>query len=176
MILYYAAHEAWPLPSGGTLSAQAVSADPVLSLDNVSGAPGTVVTTTLRAADLQDWAGGDWIIAYDPTLVAEVTQVSVAGLSAGAPSQFYDDGAGLLRIAVAKGSAVSGDGALATISLRLASTPARDSASLTMATAKLNDVYGRDFSTSALQHTVTRQNGTVGITRFIYLPLVLRNH
>jgi len=174
MILYYAAHQQWPVPSGSTQSSQAASAGPVLSLDDVSGAPGVVAITTLRASDLQDWAGGDWVIAYDPALVKEITDVSAADLSTGAPLQFYDNSAGLLRIAVARGTAVSGDGALATISLRLAPAPAHDNASLAMAKAQLNDVFGRDFSTSALQRTVTRQNGMVSIAHFVYLPLVLR--
>jgi Tol biopolymer transport system component len=185
LIVYYAANHQWPIPTQPGLQAAApgYAAGEVtkLSLDPVSGSPGDVVTTTLRAENLSGWAGGDWIITYNPALVAQVLRVSVTGLASNSPAAYHDDRQGNLHIAIARNVPVDGDGALATIVIRLgASTKARSPFSITganftlnMAQVKLHDIYGRDFVNSSLQGTIQRQSGSVSLQRLLFLPLVI---
>ena len=177
MILYYVAHGHWPAPDGGSLQLHAANANPLLSLDDVSGMPGATVETILRAENVSDWAGGKMVIVYDTALVEEITTVEALGLTADFALMFHDDGAGLLYITLADNAPVAGDGTVATIRMRLASDARLGSnAPLVLAEARLNDVAGRDFATSALQRTVIRQNGQVNIWQpRIYMPLILRN-
>ncbi len=178
MILYYALHGRWPVPGSGVRSFHAPNANPiVLSLDEVSGPPGGTVRASLRAEELYDWAGGEFAIAYDLRLVAGITNVQTAELADGFQVEFYDDGAGLLRIAIAQGAQdPGGSGEVLTFDIQLASNaPAGALASLTLLEARLNDVYGRDFGTSVLQRTISRHNGAVHIVQRVYLPLILRN-
>jgi murein DD-endopeptidase MepM/ murein hydrolase activator NlpD/fibronectin type 3 domain-containing protein len=184
MILYYAAHQSWPLPdnipANRTAALNAASGsqiNPILSPDDTQGLPGAVVTTTLRAQNLSGCTGAEFTIVYDRALVSGIIDVTATGLATGFDSEYHDDSAGILHISLTEeGDVLSGSGALAVISLRLASdAPIGDSAPLALAEARLNDVMGRDFATSAIQRTVERHNGAVSITaRRIYLPVVLR--
>jgi hypothetical protein len=180
MILYYAIHHEWPSLSIGSSSLRAAIAAPVrLSLGNVNGEPGTVVTTTLKAENLSNWAGGEFVIAYDPTLVESIVNVSVTGLAQNFSIQFHDDGAGLLYIALADDTPVSGSGALLTISLALAPGAVDgQNAPLALAEAQLNDDVGRDFATSALQQPIERQNGQLQIGAIqpgvVYIPIIFK--
>ncbi len=179
MIFYYAVHGNWPpLPVTGS-SLQAAAGPVQLDLDDVNGQPGQVVATTLRAQNLSGWAGGKFVIAYDLSVVESITNVAVTGLATGFAIQFHDDGAGLLYIALADDIPVSGSGALATISLRIASNATDGSrAPLTLAEAELNDVSGRDFVTSALQQIIQRDSGEVrigaGESNQVYLPIIIK--
>ncbi len=184
LILHYAAHGSWPSSLGHPPEGQSPAApgELVVSLDDVGGAPGTVVETTVRVEGLADGAGGEFIIAYDRSLVQAITGVEPTGLAADFALEFYDTGQGLLHIAMADDGAVSGSGPLATISIHLAAdAPIGSSAPLALAGVRLHDDRGRDFATSELQRSIDRQNGVVYVqyvqqpgTR-IYLPMVMRS-
>ncbi len=179
MILYYAVHEAWPTLSLAGMTAEDVTncGDPVLlSLDSVRGKPGEVVQLLLRAENLSDWAGGEFLVVYDPGVVEDIVDVEAAGLGSGFAVQYHDDGTGLLRIALADGAPTSGSGALATISLQIASAPfSSGSTPLNLAEAHLNDLVGRDFATSVMQRAIVRHSGELRIgTECRYLPLILK--
>ena len=157
---------------------QATAGSVELDLDDVNGQPGSVVTTILRAQNLSGWAGGKFVIIYDPAVVEGITNVTTTGLAKDFSIQFHD-GAGLLYIALADDTPVSGSGALATITLRIAPTAANGShAPLILAEAKLNDLSGRDFATSALQQLIQRNNGEVSIGAEqpgqVYLPVIVK--
>jgi hypothetical protein len=120
----------------------------------------TVACATFGRVDL--WAPTAWAVP-DDTASFSLT--------------FRDDDAGLLYIALANDESVSGSSLLATVRMRLASeAPIVASAPLALAVARLNDLAGRDFATSALQHRVGRRSGQLNIKLSqIYLPVVLRN-
>lgn len=179
MILYYAAYQKWPVPNNTSqrLVVDVTKADDlVISLGNIVGAPGETIELALRAENLSDWAGGQIAIVYDPALVEEIISVEVADLAAGSALEFFDDGKGLLRIALARGDSVMGGGKLATIRLCLSSSAtAGISSPLILAETQMNDLVGRDFTTSSLQRTITRVNGQVTIGQHgIYLPFIVR--
>jgi hypothetical protein len=147
----------------------------VLSLDDVSGAPGSIVQTNLRAENLLDWAGGEFIIAYDAMVIDGIANVETAGLGSSLALQHHDDGAGLLHIALADGTPISGSGVVATISLHIApNLSGGSSAVLALADARLNDVAGRDFATSSLQQTIIRYSGELQVNSYVYLPIVIK--
>jgi hypothetical protein len=184
MILYYAAHQSWPLPDNtpaNRIAALNATNGPqinsILSLDDAKGLPGAVITTTLRVQNLSGCTGAEFTIVYDRALVSGIIDVTATGLATGFDSEYHDDGAGMLRVALTEeGDVLSGSGVLVVISMRLASdAPIGGSAPLALAEARLNDVMGRDFATSAIQRTVERHNGVVSIIAHrIYLPVVLR--
>jgi PKD repeat protein len=182
-ILYYAANGHWP--AAPALQAQlsaATAGGPRLQIDPASGAPGGTATVTISASQLADWAGGTLAIAYDPALVAGIQGVSAAGAAQGFAVQYYDDGAGLLHVALASSQPVSASGAVLRITLRLAAgQPSGAHAPLVLAEARLNDLLGRDFATSALNRPIERVSGELRVEtpsastqRYIYLPLARR--
>jgi Leucine-rich repeat (LRR) protein len=179
MILYYAVNGAWPLPpaNSGRRRAGVRSGGPttVLSLDDVSGTAGAVVTTTLRAKGLSQWSGGDWTIAYDRSLITRIVGVAPAGLARNATLAYRDDGQGRLWISAAQSAPVSGDGPLAVVTLQLAAHPGAASGTLSLASAALSDPYGRDYVLSAMQGTIERQNATVSAGNTIYLPVMVHS-
>ncbi len=179
MILDYAATGTWPssAPSGiqSVELRSETSNTVVLSLDDVINIQGDVAQTTLRAENLSDWAGGEFVIVYDPRAIDAITNVEVTDLASGFAVQYHDEGIGLLHIALASDVPASGSGALARISFHLA--PGAFSVgktTLALAVANLNDVAGRDFATSALQRTVIRDSGELRVGFPIYLPLIIK--
>ncbi|HET7157809.1 MAG TPA: cohesin domain-containing protein, partial [Burkholderiales bacterium] len=181
MILYRAVHGSWPSLPGAEQKLRAASASGTtrLTLDAPTGAPGATVAVALRADNLVDWAGGTLVIAYDPAMVG-VAGVATMGMAQGFGLQYYDDGAGLLRIALADGTAVQGGGALLQIRLKIApSVGEKSQTALVLAQAQLNDGLGQDFATSALGRTIERSDGAVRVSsqdqqHRTYLPTVFR--
>lgn len=178
MILYYAANGVWPLPPA-TMSAYRQSAGltapiTIVSLDSISGNPGAIVITTLCVENLQDWAGGDFVITFDPRLVANVTNVTAAGLASTSPLQYRYSSDGSLKISIARSASISGTGALATITLKLTANAVVHTSPLVLAGVRFHDPYGRDFELSAIQGTINRQNGSVNVNFTVFLPTVKR--
>ena len=184
MILYHVVHNEWPLVPPGHNSDQVQADGPVtLTLDDITGVPGTIVHTTLRAENLSNWAGGKFTIIYDTSMVEKITAVTATGLSSGFTAEFNDDGAGQVQFALANDTSITGSGPLATISIKLAANATMgDKTILRLAEADLNDLSGRDFATSALQETIRRTDGQLEIgdntgqpaKHFIFLPLIIR--
>ncbi len=186
MILYHAAHQEWPTITENNASVLLAAAttdanNPTISIQDVVAAPGSTAATTVNAQDLDEWAGGDFAIAYDTDMVQGIANVAVTDFTSGFGLSFNDNGDGLLRVSLANGAPLTGDGALFTISVTLANdATVGETSILALSDARLNDIVGRDFATSALQKTVTRENGqiTVGDSvgepteRKVYLPLV----
>ena len=176
MILYYAANDAWPIPPGAASAYRPAAGSDTptttVSLDSVSGNPGASVVATLRVEDLQDWAGGDFVITFDPRLVANVTSVTATGLAISSPLQYQYSSNGSLKISIARSASVSGTGALATITLKLAAPPVVHTSPLALAGVRFHDPYGRDFALSAIQGTIIRQNGIVKENYAVFIPSV----
>ncbi|MCP4537875.1 MAG: hypothetical protein GY832_12090 [Chloroflexi bacterium] len=179
MILYYAVNGNWPpLPGSGNMLALTTSAPIITSLDNAVGDPGETVSATLHATNLTEFAGGEFIVIYDTSLVTGTATVAMTGLAKDFSLAFFDNGAGILHITAANDTPISGNGAIAIISLLITpGAPSGSRATLALAKAKLNDIHGRDFATSALQKTIVRNNGLLQVGgNQIYLPIVLRGN
>lgn len=184
MILFFAAHGSWPLPpKKSTVSASAVQADAVVRLSSAQAQPGQAVRITLQAANLAQEdggiAGGDFQIAYDPNVVKRVVNITPTGLAANFNVDFHDDGNGLLAIALSKETEITGSGDLLTIDLELQSNAPVGASPLTLASASLHDVSGRDFVTSFANNTLTPQSGAITVAQgatgsAVYLPLVTK--
>ena len=177
MILYHAAHGSWPLPGDSGLQLLAASDSPVtVSLDDVSGMPGETVQTMLHIENSSGWAGGEFAIAYNTAIIDGIT-VAKAGLANDLNLEFHDDGSGLVRIAIASSTPITGSGMLAALNLRIASNALRGtSVPLALSEAKFNDVVGRDFATSALQRTIVRRSAQLHVSEAynLYLPVILK--
>lgn len=184
MILFYATRHTWPLPTSPLplISATAQHGAAVVRLGSAQAQPGQKVTIALSGESLTEIAGGTFTIAYDTGVVKRVGNVTQTGLAANFQAlDFNDNGSGLLTIALSNDSEISGTGDLLTIELELQSSAPLGASSLTLASAELNDSFGRDFITSFADHQLTRQNGTItvgegggGADNTIYLPVVSR--
>jgi N-acetylneuraminic acid mutarotase len=174
MILYYAANGSWPVPPAGASLGQQLArvgaAASVITIDSVSRSLGGLVTTALRGENLQDWAGGDFVLTLDPDFVAAVTDVSAAGMAASSPLRYRYTSDGKLRVSMARSEGINGNGVLATITLRLAPDAAPVVSPLVLADVRLHDPYGRDFVFSVLQGSITKQNGSVKDIYMTFLP------
>ena len=177
MILYRAVNPTFPLPPLAA-AASAVQADPNVRLSSVQAQQGANVVVTLGADNLAGIAGGGFEIAYDPRVVERVVKVSNSGLASGfqAPA-FRDSGAGLLYLAHSNATGISGTGNLLTIELKLRSGAPVGVSPLTLANARLNDPYGRDYVTGFANNSLTRQSGSITVAsakKFLYLPFVTK--
>jgi hypothetical protein len=186
MILYYASHQTWPTPSQTSLlSAASMSAIPAatavnMKIGDVQVKQDQTAQAAVLATGLADWAGGDFTIAYDPTVIeAGSFTATKTDMTSGFTLEYYDDGQGGLRISLANGTPLSGDGALVALTFKVKATSG--TSDLVFATAGLYDVYGRDFEQSALQQTVEREDGTVSLDgqsttgqQKIYMPYIVR--
>jgi N-acetylneuraminic acid mutarotase len=171
MVLFYAANGSWPLPPAG-LVLRRPTTPTVLALGDIRGKPGQIVVTTLRADNLNNWAGGDWILAFDKKNGLEILNVTAVGVADGSPISFYEGKSGAVRISLAKDTPVSGQGDLVQITLRLPETISGNSP-INIAEARLNDHYGRDYVRSVVQGVIERRNGSVSLSSVTYIPLVI---
>lgn len=178
MILFYAVHSRWPNP---TEQATLSDANPLtLSLAPVTGAAGQHVTTVLALEPRADLAGADLTLIYDPRLIAAITNVQLHTGQDEFALAFHDDGAGQVRLALARAEATSVQGAWFTLTVQLAEDATiGQTGMLALADARLHDGAGRDFVTSALQRSLSRTAATVTIApaqrrMLVHLPLVVR--
>ncbi|NJO84449.1 MAG: hypothetical protein HC828_17870, partial [Blastochloris sp.] len=186
LILYHAAHGDWPpLPelesaAQGLLQAGIMRDDVQVGLSSATGQSGEPLTVTLTTEGLSGWAGGRFIIAYDPAVVDRIDSVTLGTAAPTMGLRVYDDQAGLLTIALADDEAHESVGSLVTIRLTLHDGLTAGLVSpLVLADAQLNDASGRDFATSALSRVIVRGDGTVTVAQVtsevrIYLPILQR--
>lgn len=177
MILYYAVTSNWPQPTQAAsqpVLAKAADEPVKLSLSSGRATPGGTVQIILRAENLMNFAGTHLVVAYDPRFIASVSQVEAIGLGKNFSLDFNDDGLGMVKIAMADRSGISGSGDLLRLTLRVkANAPRETRTMLALAEVHLNDPFGRDFATSALQQSVLRTNGSVTLRdETIYLPVM----
>jgi hypothetical protein len=175
MILYYAVYAQWPLPPSTALNGLAVlGTSTTLSLGTITGSPGGLVTVSLNAQNLSNWAGGDWTITFDPKVITEVIEVKAGSFAPTITLAYHNDAAGQLKVSMAGRTPLSGSGELLKITLRLANT-AGTTSPIVLSGAHLSDPYGRDFVLSALQGKITTANGAVQVKNFnLFLPSVTR--
>jgi hypothetical protein len=136
----------------------------------------------LSIDDAANLAGADITLNYDP-FIATATGARPTTLSANFDVELNVPVAGQAKISLKpkaghEGGLTSGSGALVEVQFTATDdATVDDTSSLTLATVRLGDRYGRDFATSALQVDVNTANGVLTVEEggyFIYLPLVLR--
>ena len=156
-----------------------------LSLGDIEGDPGQVATTSIRAMGLVDFAAGDFVVIYNTELIESVTAVAPTALTSDFDVAFYDNGEGLVRIALAKkfaddSPAITGNGNLLTLSVQLkdveASTLESASARMALADATLYTPGGLNVEENIYGSTIDLQSGTVtvGSGDTVYLPIVIK--
>lgn len=165
LLHYYADTGTWPgLPISGTYATRASEQPTILSLSDTSGLPGEKVTTVLSGLNLVDVAGATLVLAYDPTLIANIEDVEVTDLTDEFDLEFSDSGAGLLYITLVGDTPLTGDGDLLQVSLVLQDHfNGGETAAISLEAVRLNDIYGRDLAHSAVQQPVQWNDGLVEI-------------
>ncbi|MEZ4594532.1 MAG: PKD domain-containing protein [Chloroflexota bacterium] len=176
MIFYYAVHGEWPLLHGQASRPAAAAATVNLALSEVTADAGETVSIQLSGENLTDWAGGQFAIVYDPSVVASIDAVNGVDLAENFLVEFNDDGAGLVQIALMSNTAVSGSGDILTIEMTLQNDlPTGQSSQLIFGAVELNDLVGRDFATSALQIEIVTSGSVINVGGYtVYLPMVIR--
>ena len=166
MILYHATFGLWP---DHGCDGQALHI--VLNLSNVRGRPDEMVETVLTAQNLLDWAGGEIVVTYDPELIQEVMSVQAVGLASDFALQ-WSRTPGRVHVALATAASVSGSDEVLRVRVRLA-RPDQGvrRGTLALADAALVDSAGRDFATSELQATITREHGEVSVDSQVFVPI-----
>ncbi len=167
LIMCYSAGGTW---SGcGVAMAARPSAPPVTQSNIVrlglgTTSAGQAMTTTVTIADGSDFAGGTFTFQYDPNQIV-FDAASPTGLTNGFSVQSYVLQPGLVRVAVARNTAINADGAILNLRFNVTggASPVR------LSSVRLNDAAGRDFVTSALQKQIV-----IGTLYQVYLPLVQR--
>jgi hypothetical protein len=125
---------------------------------------GQAMTTTVTVANGLDFAGGTFTFQYDPNALT-FDAASLTGLTNGFSMQSYVVQPGLVRVALARSTAINADGAI--LALRFNVTGS--ASPVTISDVRLNDAAGRDFVTSALQKQIV-----IGAQYQVYLPLIKR--
>ena len=125
---------------------------------------GQAMTTTVSIANGPDFAGGTFTFQYDPNAMT-FGAASLTGLTNGFSMQSYVVQPGLVRVALARDTAIHADGAI--LALRFNVTGSTSPVGLS--SVRLNDDAGRDFVTSALQKQIV-----IGSMYQVYLPLIKR--
>ncbi len=186
MILFYYYNQYWPYPNTQINNSEKMGVETAVtaSISNASGTPGEIVQVNLTVSDVTDMGGGDFSLVFTENLIdhiISVTRIGIAGDVVTGTQSFNDTDNGLLFFSFANAAPVSSSGAIITIEFEIASdAPLGSSTLLTLASANLNDVNGRDFTTSNLQTTVLRENGLLTIESntvsdiVVYLPIIVR--
>ena len=92
-----------------------------------------------------------------------MVNVSKSGLAASFTVAFHES-TGLLSIALSDDVAINGSGDLLTIQLEMQSNAPLGGSPLTLASASLNNLFGRDFVKGFANNKLIRQSGTLSVT------------
>jgi hypothetical protein len=168
LIIEYALNGEWPRVGLGTDSRQAQhlrrsqrdgkDTPILLSLEDISGIAGSEVTTTLSMNDVVDLSAFNVAIVYDTQVIERIVNVTKTGLAADSSLVPHDDGNGILRIGGDTQTPINGSGAIATITVKLATGGNVRSTPLLIGQAHLYDRAGRNFTTFAL-HNIEADHG-----------------
>ncbi len=125
---------------------------------------GQAITASLKIANGMEFAGGTFTIQYDPAQM-EFDRASLAALTSGFGVDAKVLQPGLVRVAMARNTEIAANGVLLNLRFNVTGT----ASPVQIVDLSLNDEYGRDFATSALQkliHIVSWHN--------MFLPVVTR--
>ncbi len=171
------------VPSSQTRMATHAATDtPVtLSVEEGQGLQGGTAWVSINVDNAADIAGSDLTINYDPDVleIAESEAVQRTDMTQAFDLETHSSKSGVLKIALATAQTLTGgSGALVKVQFTIKRSAPDGATPVTLASAQLNDTYGQDFATSALQRPVNRSSGQVFIgssyMEQIFLPLVMR--
>lgn len=174
MILHYAVHGEWPALQNRLNRTNDANAEVTISLNEVSGLPGRQVKLRLQGEDLANWAGGEFTILYDTAVISTIDSVLPVGLADGFTLEYHDDGQGKLRVGLISNTPRSGSGDIVEINLTISEFGSVSNSQVLLAKAAINDLYGRDFATSALQTSINRNHGLVRLNSAVFLPMIIK--
>ena len=148
-----------------------------ISLTDAQFAPDTIATIAIIANNVHDFAGGDIIIVYEPTVFAEILTVAPGNEVHDFHLEYANNSPGKLTISLAGKQAINGDMTLATFTAQLAPGAPVGDHPVDLASVKLADSYGRDFITSFPNNSLELLDartviGTSGSE--VYLPVVMK--
>ena len=151
-----------PSVSSGMAAANVVR----IEIGPAGASAGQIVTAPVKIVNGEDFAGGTFTFQYDASRMT-FSGVTPAALTAGFTIQSHVPEAGLVRISLARQTVINADGTI--FNLRFTVAGGTSPSPMGLSTAKLNDVFGRDFATSALQREVQ-----VVIIHNVFLPIARR--
>lgn len=169
LIIDYALNGEWPRVGLGNDSRQAQQLrrrlprdgkeTPILiSLSDVSGVAGSEVTITLYMNDVVSLSALNLAIVYDTQVIERIVNVTKTDLAEDTSLVYHDDGNGILRIGADTQTPINGSGAVATITVKLATGGNVRSTPLLIGQAHLYDRAGRNFTTFDL-HKIEADHG-----------------
>jgi hypothetical protein len=173
LILCYAAFEDWDL-CGGSESATRLSEPRLNHPAAVSLAIAEPVRTgqsshfLIKINNSKDFAGGEFVFAYDPTRMM-ATSVSLPSLTSDFELESNLSQAGMIHVSLASSEQIGDDGTI----LDLEFTNIRGTSALDFGAVRLYDAAGRDFETSALQREI-KLLPYEPIQYELYLPAIRR--
>ncbi len=185
LIFYYAVNGSWPvLPAGQTHSASespatSPSALPEISISvsDVDSVGGELVNILVEASGLDDFAGGDLVLIYDPSVIAHIDSVSLGGQLDGFQRAYDTSIPGRLAISLAGIREIDDVNTIAQIRAEMARIPDNISSPLRLADAKLNDLNGRDLIDSFANRSLSLQNATITLEpgqMEMFLPFLIQ--
>lgn len=179
MILFFTKNNRWPLPADESRLARQTVNTTTFQLANAPIGPIRTVAITLSATNLQNFAGGEFALSFDTTIVERIEAVTPTGLAADFNQLIYNANTQQNRILIslANNTNVMGDGNLLTLQLALTDTTTVEEATLLrFNNAILNDANGRDFVTSFPNNRITRQPAALvrQSKKTTYLPVVVK--
>ena len=148
-----------------------------LSLTDAKFAPDRVATIAITARNLQEFAGGDLIITYDPTIISEILTIEKGVEVSSFDLAYANDRKGKLTISLAGKEAYSGDMTLVTLTLKIAPGALEGNYALALASVNLSDSQGRDYITSFPSNSLELLSARTVIganDNRIYLPAVMK--
>lgn len=185
LIFYYAVNGTWPpLPSPETNSEPDVTAsmdtalpDISISVSDVESHGGELVNIMVEASGLDDFAGGDLVLIYDPGVIERIDSISLGGQLSGFQRVYDTSIPGRLAISLAGTREIDDVNIIAQIRAEMARLPDSVSSPLRLADAKLNDLNGRDLINSFGGRTISLENATINLApgeMEMFLPFVVR--
>jgi len=175
LILCYAAHQDWTR-CGGSQSPTRANQNPdetvSVKITQLSQTAPEKLRVAVELTNASSFAGGDFDFTYDASKMT-VNSVSLTSLTSGFEMQSNTQEAGILQVALASDDPIGSDGAILELEFNLNN----GASSIDFASVTLNDMSGRDFTTSALQQQIEappfEPNESVDEDNKLYLPLVI---
>ena len=171
LILCYAAHQDWTRCGGSQSPSSRHAVTPNGSVTAKIAKLSQTAQTLKVAVELSNassFAGGNFDLTYDASQMS-VNNVSLTSLTSDFRMQSNSQEAGILQIALASDDPIGNDGPI----LEIEFTLHNGASSIDFASVMLNDMSGRDFTTSALQQQIQAPPFDPTVNNKLYLPLVI---
>lgn len=181
LIYYRARAGAWTTSTPQRSPDASAQVDTTIALRGAPSPAGGTVTTTLQITNAQEMAGADLVIAYDPTVITGVVEISMGGALQDGAVSWHGSERGFVNIALATAAPIDGNALLLHIVWQLAeNAPAASGPDgqvrFSLLDVHLSDGVGRDFVTGFANHTLRGESTPISLAanQRIFLPTILR--